>query len=139
VLLLGRVIQGAGPDGPVAVITVLIRILESGVMLALLYTAISIGIASLTDRRAIAAAATLFVLLGSGIVAGTLVFGLNAPHELIVLHLIVAPLALVSRIYGVPDVAPEVSTVVLALGVAGWTVVMTAVAVWRYQRLQVTR
>lgn len=141
-LLLGRMIQGQGPDGPVEAITILIQMLESGIMLAALYTCLSMGIASLTDRRAIAAAATLFVLIGSGIVARTLVFGLGGAEELIVFDLTLAPLLLVGRIYGarqLPGFFGDVSTIVLVAGVAGWAIVSGAIAVLRYQRLQVTR
>ena len=137
-LLIGLMMQSAGPDGPVEVIKVLVRILESGIFLAALYTAISMAVASLTDRRAVAAAATLFLLVGSGIVNATLTEGLGASDNLIGINLSGGPLALVTVIYGEGDIA-GVDTWVLVASMAAWTALAAAVAITRYRRLQVTR
>ena len=137
-LLLGLITQSAGPDGPVEVLKVLIRILESGLFLAALYTSLSLAIAGLTDRRAVAAAATLFVLLGSAIVSET-IGALGGSDNVLVLSLTAGPLELVRRIYGEPGVTPQVETWLLALGYAAWTGGAAAIAVSRYRRLQVTR
>ena len=67
-LLLGRVLQDTGPDGPLGVLAVLGRIVASGGLLAVFYTAFSLALSSLTDRRAVAAAGTLMLILGSAIV-----------------------------------------------------------------------
>ncbi len=99
-LLLGLMLQGAGPDGPVEVARVLVRILESGLFLAALYTCLSVAVASLTDRRAVAAAATLFVIIGSAIVSETFVEGVGVSPSLRVANLSGGPLELVRRIYG---------------------------------------
>jgi ABC-2 type transport system permease protein len=138
-LLLGLMLQGAGPDGPVEVARVLIRILESGLFLALLYTCLSMAVASLTDRRAVAAAATLFLIVGSAIVSETFVEGLGASPSLRVGNLSAGPLELVRRIYGAVGNFPGLETWVLAVGMAAWTIGAGAIAVIRYQRLQVTR
>ena len=137
-LLLGLMMQSAGPDGPLEVLKVLIRILESGLFLAALYTAISMAVASLTDRRAVAAAATLFLLVGSGIVNATLTEGLGASDNLIGINLSGGPLALVTVIYGEGDIA-GVDTWVLVASMVAWTGLAAAVAITRYRRLQVTR
>ena len=137
-LLLGLMMQSAGPDGPLEVLKVVIRILEAGIFLSVLYTCLSMAIASLTDRRAVAAAATLFVLVGSGIINATLTEGLGASDNLIGINLSGGPLALVTVIYGEGDIA-GVDTWVLALSMLGWTVAAAAVAIGRYRRLQVTR
>jgi hypothetical protein len=138
-LLLGLMMQSAGPDGPLAVLRVLIRILESGLFLAALYTSISMAVASLTDRRAVAAAATLFLLVGSAIVSETLIEGLGASEGLRVFNLSGGPLEFVARIYGRPGITPSVSTWLLAAGYAAWTGAASTVAIVRYRRLQVTR
>jgi hypothetical protein len=138
-LLIGLMLQGAGPDGPVAALRVLVRILESGLVLAAFYTCLSMAVASLTDRRAVAAAATLFVLIGSTIVSETLVEGLGASTSLRAFNLSGGPLELVRRIFGVAQASGDVATWALALGIGACTVVTAAVAVLRYQRLQVTR
>lgn len=138
-LLIGLMLQGAGPDGPVEVLRVLIRIIESGLVLAGLYTCLSLAIASLTDRRAVAAAATLFVIIGSTIVTETLIDGLGASPSVVAGSLTGGALELVRRIYGEPGVFPQVPTWTLAVGMAAWTFGAGAIAVIRYQRLQVTR
>lgn len=138
-LLIGLMLQGAGPDGPLDVLSVLIRILESGLTLAALYTCLSMAVASLTDRRAVAAAATLFVIIGSAIVTETLIDGLGASETFLAGSLTGGALELVRRIYGDAGVFPQVPTIALAVGIAMWTVASGAIAVVRYQRLQVTR
>jgi ABC-2 type transport system permease protein len=138
-LLVGLMLQGAGPDGPVAVLLVVVHILEAGVFLAVLYTSLSMAIASLTDRRAVAAAATLFVLVGSAVVTGTLIEGLGASDNLFGLNLAGGPLAAVTAIYGERNFGLDVDAWVLALSFAAWTVGAAAVAIVRYRRLQVTR
>jgi ABC-2 type transport system permease protein len=138
-LLLGLALQGEGPDGFLGFVTVLLRIFASGSMLALLFTSVSLGIASLTDRRAIAAAATLLVLVGSHIVAGTLEFGLNAPDESLLVSLLIAPFILVSHIYGETGDFTGLSTTATVTAVLGWAALGTGVAVLRYRSLQVTR
>ncbi len=137
-LLLGLMMQSAGPDGPVAVLSVLVRILESGLLLAVLYTCLSMAVASLTDRRAVAAAATLFLILGTAIITGIVVNVLGAPKAFFALNLSGGPLVLVRHIYGrfTPD---SPGMLVLALGAAAWILITGGVAVVRYRRLQVTR
>jgi hypothetical protein len=96
------------------------------------------AIAALTDRRAVAAAATLFVLLGSGIVSAT-IEALGGSDNVLVLGLTAGPLELVRRIYGVAGATPSVPTWALAVSFAAWTVGASAIAIVRYRRLQVTR
>ncbi|HUP84919.1 MAG TPA: ABC transporter permease subunit [Acidimicrobiales bacterium] len=138
-LLVGLMMQSAGPDGPLEVLRVVIHIFESGMFLAVLYTCLSMAIASLTDRRAVAAAATLFVLVGSAVVTGTLIGGLGASDNLFGLNLASGPLATVTLIYGERIIGLDVDTWVLALSFTLWTVAAAAVAIVRYRRLQVTR
>lgn len=138
-LLLGLALQNSGPDGFLGLLSVLGRILLSGAMLAALFTAVSTGIASLTDRRAVAAAGTLLLFIGSGIVSATLHEALGASSAVLVLSLTRAPFELVVRIYGEPPTIPDLSTAALVAGVAAWTVLGAAITVFRYQRLQVTR
>lgn len=139
-MLIGLSLQNAGPKHPSDLAIVIVRILASGVMLSIFYTAVSMAIASLTDRRAFAAAFTLILVVGSISVAETLVHGLHASDRLIVLNLSRVPFELSQRIFGASDVdLASVPTAVVALGVAGWFVLGCLVTWWRYRRLQVTR
>lgn len=138
-LLFGLALQGAGPDGVGGFFAVLARIVASGAMLAALYTALSMAIASLTERRAVAAAATLLLVLGTQTVAGTWHFGLGGPDEAMLLSLTTAPFLLVSRIYGETDAVLDIPLATLVFANLAWIASSTAVAVVRYRRLQVTR
>lgn len=138
-LLVGLAIQGEGPDGLGGFLAVLARIAASGSMFAALFTAVSLGVASLTDRRAVAAASTLLLVIGSQVIAATWRFGLDGPPEALLVSLTVAPSLLVEHIYAEPASVEGLSTAPLVAGVALWTATGAAVAVVRYRRLQVTR
>lgn len=138
-LLLGRALQGQGPDGPVGFLSVFARIAASGLSMAVFYTAISLGIASLTDRRAFAAGGTLLAIIGSNIVAGILVAALELSEAFFLLNLFFPPLELVQRIFGGDTELPSVDTWVVAASVIAWSAAGFGLAWWRYQRLRVTR
>jgi len=138
-LLVGRVLQEAGPDGPLGVLGVLGRIIGAGTALSLFYTALSLAISSLTDRRAVAAAGTLMMILASAIATNILYFGLDLPPEVLVLNLPFAPGEMVVRIYGEAGEVPALDTLALAAGLLALTVVSASVTFWRYQSLRVTR
>lgn len=138
-LLFGLTLQGFGPDGFMGFLATLGRILASGAALAAFFTALTVGVASLTDRRAIAAASTLLLIVGSQIVAGTLRFGLDGPTEVSLVSLMSAPFQLVRSIHGRPDLPFDSSTAAIVAANVAWTVLGAGVAVVRYRRLQVTR
>lgn len=138
-LLLGRMLQEAGPDGPLGVLAVFGRIVGSGAMLALFYTSLSLAISSLTDRRAVAAAGTLMLILASAVATNILHFGLDGPAEVLVLNLTFAPQELVARIYGETGETPALGTLALSAGIAAIAITAAATTFWRYQSLRVTR
>lgn len=139
-LLLGYAAQGSGPDGILGFLGVLGRIVASGVMLALVYGLLSLAVASLTDRRAVAAAGVLLTVIGSSAVTSTLYFALDAPRGVMSFNLFRAPFDLVSHIYGEGGLPPTyVPWVVLLAGLAAVALVSAATVVWRYETLQVTR
>jgi ABC-2 type transport system permease protein len=137
-LLVANIIQGLGPDGPVDIAVLLFRILVAGVVVTAVLSAVSLGISSLTDRRAFAAAGVILVLLVTGVVANALVEA-EAPAWLLALSLADAPFELVYRIFGERGNLPEVDTVSLAAGQAGWFLLGSAVLWYRHQRFVVTR
>ena len=138
-LLIGRVFQGAGPDGPGGVALVLVRILAAGVAVSAIYTAVSMAIASVTDRRAFASAGTVLLIIGSNIVVSVLHFVLDLPAAVRLGGLTLAPVELASRIFGEPGSVPSVPTVTVAAAGAAWVAVAAAFTWWRYRTLQVTR
>jgi ABC-2 type transport system permease protein len=138
-LLLGFVLQNAGPAGPVAVLAVLGRVLAAGAVLIVSYGALSMAVSSVTDRRAFAGAATFLLLALSQATAGFLVFGLNSSKWFLLTSLTRTPLDLVQRIYGNRGLDPVLPTGALAATVAATTLVSMAVVVLRYRSVQVTR
>lgn len=71
--LLGYTFQSQGPDGLGDWLSVMGRILLAGLAICLLYTAVSLGVSSMTDRRAFASIAVVFVMLGASIATNVLV------------------------------------------------------------------
>jgi ABC-2 type transport system permease protein len=137
-LLVANIIQGLGPDGPADIVVLLFRILVAGIVVTAVFSAVSLGISSLTDRRAFAAAGVILVLLVTGVVANALVDA-EAPAWLLALSLADAPFELVYRIFGERGNLPEVDTVSLAAGQAGWFLLGSFVLWFRHQRFVVTR
>jgi hypothetical protein len=137
--LLGLVLQGAGPDGVAGFLSTFGRIAAAGLVLAAVYTALSMGVSSLTDRRAFASGATLLVLLGSNIVAAILHFGLGGPAWLMLLAVQRMPFDLVQHIYGEPGDFAGLSMLQVAIANVGYVAAGAAVCWTRYRTLQVTR
>lgn len=133
------VLQGLGPDGPGEVLVLLGRVVAAGLLVAGVFTGVSLGVSSLTDKRALAAAGTLLVILLTGTVSGVLVNGVSLPEWVFAFNLTLAPFQLVQRLYGQTGDLPEVSTLVFLATTLGYTVLGLGVASWRYRRLRVTR
>lgn len=139
-LLLGYSLQGAGPDGLLGWLGIFGRIAGSGIVLGLVYGLLSMAVASLTDRRAVAAAGVLLTMVGSGIVTSTLHFALDVPRGILAFNLFRAPFDLITHIYGEGGLPPTfVPWPVLLAGLGAVVLVAAAVTVWRYESLQVTR
>jgi ABC-2 type transport system permease protein len=137
-LLVGRTLADAGPDGPGGFLLVLVRVVVSGLAISAAYTAISLAAASLTDRRAVASAGVILLLLSTSIATGILV-ELGASERLLLANLFLLPFELVQRIYGEAGSEPALRTAELAAANVAWTLAAAALVRFRYQRLQVTR
>lgn len=138
-LLVGLTLADAGPEGIGGFLLVLARVLVGGVIVSAIYTAVSLAAASLTDRRAVASAGVILVLLSTGAVSGALVEQGGASERLFLLNLFFVPFELVQRLYGQIGERPAIATVELAVAEIAWTVAAGAVVWWRYRRLTVTR
>jgi hypothetical protein len=138
-MLIAYVLQGVGPDGPGGVAATLARIVGAGLVLAVLYTAVSMGVSSLTDRKAFATASLLLLLLVSTLFMGVLIEAAELPQSLHALNLIVGPFTLVELIHGEPTSTDGLSLPVALAGVLAWTVIGFGVARISYHRQQVTR
>lgn len=138
-LLVGRALQGVGPDGVVGFATVFVRIMGAGLAMSVFYTAVSMAIASLTDRRALAAGGTLLVIVGSNIVSGILVGAFGLSSGFLLLNMNLPPIEAVQRIYGQGGIINSQPTVLVGAALVLWSAAGFGLAWWRYASLRVTR
>lgn len=138
-LLVGYTLTDAGPDGVLGFVTVLLRIVASGLTVAAAYTALSLAASSLTDRRAVASGGIILFLLAVSTSTTALVEQAGADVRLQLLNLFFIPFELTSRIYGERGGEPALTTASLVAANLAWVVACGAFLRWRYQRLRVTR
>lgn len=139
-LLVAYALQGQGPDQVGDYFVLFGRILLAGATITSIYTALAFAVASLTDRMTIATASIIMVLLASQILTTTLVKVASWPATMKLFNLVELPLDLIQRIYfGAGYGDPTISTMAYVLANIGWSLAFSAVVVWRYQRLDVTR
>ena len=106
-MLVAFIIQGEGPDGPWNVFLTALRIVGSGLVITAIYTGLSMGVSSLTDRKAFATVALILLFFLSNVVSGVLTEGLGLNENLIVLNIFAFPLALVQRFHGETRALPR--------------------------------
>jgi ABC-2 type transport system permease protein len=138
-MVVAFVLQGVGPDGPLSLLVVLAQIVAAGFVVAGVYSAVSLGVSSLTDRKGFAAGAVLLILLVTGAITGALVNGVGAPQWVLAFNLARGPFELVQRIYGEHGELRDTSTALLWAVAVGWMVLGFGVTWWRYRRLVVVR
>lgn len=137
-LLVGLVLQNAGPDGVGEVLLTLGRILLAGVALSAVFTGLSVAVASLTDRRAVAAAGTFIFINAVDVALAVLTFSVGLPEGLLATSVARAPILLAMQIHG-DLTGVDVTVAGTAAGCVAWTAIGFAVAFTRYRKLQVTR
>lgn len=138
VLLLGLSASGAGPDSLPDTGLLLLRMLGGAVALSATFAAVSLSIASLTERRAVAAVGVALFLLASGALSQALVQA-DAPPALQLLDVSTVAFELTQRIYDVPGQFTDLPTWQLVLGAVLWTVGPLLLLWTRYSRVEVTR
>ncbi len=144
VLLLGYTMAGSGPGGVGKFIEHFGRAVLAGSVGAVMPTALSIGVSSVTPKRAFASAGIAVGLLASnGVIEGlTSPEGADADARLGVFNLFYVPIELAVRILGErTDIAPwnELATGWIVLANVVWTVIFGAMAWLAYQRVSVDR
>jgi ABC-2 type transport system permease protein len=141
-MLAAFVVAGFGPSlGETP--GLLLRILAVGSVTALAYTAVSLAVSSLTTRRAAAAVGVVLLLFVPVIVARGAIESAGAPDALDLLSFPFLPSELSFRIFDEPhnEGAPieELSTWLIAAGLAAWTAAGAAVCWLRYRRTEAFR
>ncbi len=138
-MLIANSLQGSGVGAAQDTTSMVLRIVGAGVAVSALFTSLSMAISSLTDRKGIATAAIIGVLLTSGAIAGAL----SGDHPSVTMIGLAAslPNALTTRIFGVPafEDSDAVSTAAVYLAALTWTVAGVVVVQVRYRLLRVTR
>ena len=142
-LLVGESLQNAGPRGFGGFMQTLSQTVAAGTALALMFTAFSLAIPSLTDRRGFASAGSILVVLGSSALSGIMAFGLKLGDGWLLLGLDRLPFEVTSRIFdrrGLPTPSENpLPTWEVALAASAFTVITAGVAWWRVTRIEVTR
>ena len=138
-LLIGWSLVDAGPDGVAGFAGIFARIVVGALIVTVPYTALSLAVSSLTDRRAFASAGIIFVLFASAIASTTLVEAADADDRVLLLNLLLVPYELVVRLYGETPDNPELTTAWLVIAELLWVGALTGLLRWRYQRIMVTR
>ena len=138
-MLVANVLQSTGPEGVGEILDTTWRVLATGVVETLLFTSITMGLTSLTDRKAIASASIILLFLVSISITGTLdVAGL--PSGVYVFAPTLLGLELAPRVHG--EFAPimnGVPSITVWIAWAAWTVGGFALARNRLHHLPVTR
>jgi len=134
--LIGYTFQSLGPESVLDWISVMGRILLAGLAICTVYTAVSLGVSSLTDRRAFASIAVVFVLLGASISARLLVDQAGFSDTWRILDPINGTLEIAPRLFGDRgDEFGDISTWLVVLGSSAWTAFGAALLVGRYRKL----
>ena len=138
-MLIANVLQSTGPDGLGDIALSFARVIATGVVETLLFTGITMGVTSLTDRKAVAAASIILLFLLS--ISMTGIFNAaGAPDGVYVFAPTFLGLELAPRIHGEPTLLMDgVPSITLWLAWAGWTFGGLALARNRLHHLPVTR
>lgn len=134
--LLGYTFQSQGPDGLLDWFSVMGRVLLAGLVICTVYTAVSLGVSSLTDRRAFASIAVVFVLLGASIASGLLVNIAEFSENWRILDPIGVTLEIAPRLFGDrSDDFQDISTWLVIAGISAWTALGAGLLISRYRKL----
>ena len=134
--LLGYTFQSQGPGDVFDWISVMGRVLLAGLVICTVYTAVSLGVSSLTDRRAFASIAVVFVLLGASISSGVLVNFADFSENWRILDPIGGTLEIAPRLFGDrSDDFRNTSTWLVVLGSSTWTALGAGLLIGRYRKL----
>lgn len=138
-LLVANVLQNQGPEGASDIALTLLQVVGSGLVVTLLYTSVTMGIASLTDRKSVASAAIILIFLIMLMVTGIL--SSEGDFDSIqVLSITLLSLELAQRVHGeTSPIMRDTSTGLIWLAWAAWTIGGFTLARVRLHALAVTR
>ncbi len=138
-LLLANVLQGHGAGAGADNAIMALRIVGAGLVVAALFTSVTMAISAFTDRRGFASAAVIMIFLASGVVAATIAD--TRPWLALVGLADNLPEALTTRTFGVTSSGPSTDIATAAVWATGiGCIVLGAIITrMRYSNLAVTR
>ena len=138
-LMIAYAVEGLGPSAT-ELPGLALRIVVTGLSVAVLFGAVGLGAASLTARKAIAGVLVALLVLVPGIVAEIAIESGGAPDALSLLGLLNLPTELALRVFGEDPsegaAIGRVSTALVVAGVAAWTAAGAAVTWLSYRRIE---
>ena len=138
-MLVANVLQSQGPTGYGDIALTFVRVLAAGTALTLLYTGVTMGVASLTDRKSVAAASIILLFLVSIAVTGILT-STGGGDTSRVWSVTMLSLDLARRVHGDRStVLRDTSSFVVWAAWFMWTAGGFALARFNLRRLPVTR
>ena len=138
-MLVANVLQSQGPTGFADIALTFVRVLGAGLVLTLLYTGVTMGVATLTDRKSVASAAIILLFLVSLTVTGILT-STGGSEASRVGSVTMLSLELATRVHGErSQIIRGTSSVTVWVAWAVWTIGGFALARFNLKRLPVTR
>ena len=137
-MLVANLLQSQGPTGAGDIALTALRVLLAGLMITLLYTGVTLGVASLTDRKSIATAGIILLVLVSGTIGGIL-GDVTGNHTFYALSLSTLSLAIGPLVHGENMELDNLNTAIVFGAWFIWTIGGFALAWLRIQTLSVTR
>lgn len=130
----GHTVGGAGPT-----VLMALRIVGAGLVVAALFTSLTMAISAFTDRRGFAGAAIILVVFATQAIGATLHQG--HPDAALVGLAVQLPEALTTRTFGVVSTGGSADVSTAAVWIVGLGVILTCTVITRirYARMQVTR
>jgi ABC-2 type transport system permease protein len=138
-MLVANILQSTGPEGMADIASTAVDVLVTGLALTLLFTGLTMGVTSLTDRKFVATASIVLLYLLSLSIAGTLTAA-GAPEGATGIAPTLLALEQAQRIHGeYSPIMPTVPAATIWLWWAGWTFGGFGLSWYRLKTLPVTR
>ncbi|QXC63095.1 ABC transporter permease [Aquihabitans sp. G128] len=138
-MLIANILQSQGPDGADDIALTAARVVGTGLVVTALYTGVTMGIASLTDRKAVATAATILLFLVALAITGSIT-STGGSLGVRTWSVTLLTVELATRIHGEGGgTMPSVPSATIWLAWAAWTFGGFGLAWYQLRRLPVTR
>lgn len=140
VMLLGYTFLGLGPEGFTNTIKLLGRILAGGLILSGFFSLLGMAAASFTDRKGFASAGLVMSVIASAGFAEALRESAEAPDWVSLIEIGALPNIAIQRLFGSTlDFLGDVSNLQSTGALIGAMVILAAVVIVRYMRMEVVK